>query len=237
MGVYAVKQTMVSDDFLSVTRLDAGKIDNLLRSGCPDTCREEFEQMLDDIHFDQFKSMVLRLYVCTDIYIMARNFANELGISDGRFTSLLGDADSIEEQLSTLEATKKYLIIMIEQCISWRIERARSNKCGVVSNAKKYIESNYMRDDISLESIAHEVGLSPTYFSALFKKETGQCLSNYLNMVRIDKSKQLLCCTSKMIYEIAFEVGFQDYRYFGQIFKKYTGQTPRQFQKVANVRT
>ncbi len=226
-----------ADDFSSVNRLDAKKIDSLLRSGRPDTCREEFEKMLDDIHFDDLSSLVLRLYVCTDIYIMARNFANELGISDGRFTSLLGDADGIEQHLATVEDTKKFLIIMIEQCISWRIERAKTNKCCVVNNAKKYIESNYMRDDISLESIAHEVGLSPTYFSALFKRETGKCLSTYLNLVRIEKSKQLLCCTSKMIYEIAFEVGFQDYRYFGQIFKKYTGQTPRQFQRVANVRT
>ena len=87
-----------------------------------------------------------------------------------------------------------------------------------------------MHDDISLTAVAYAVGLSPTYLSALFKRETGQKLSEYLNLVRIRRSKELLSCTSKMIYEVAFEVGFQDYRYFSQIFKKYTGLTPRQFQ-------
>ena len=92
-----------------------------------------------------------------------------------------------------------------------------------------------MHDDISLTAVACAVGLSPTYLSTIFKRETGQKLSEYLNQVRIGRSKELLCCTSKMIYEIAFEVGFQDYRYFSQIFKKYTGQTPRQFQSCGNV--
>ena len=226
-----------ADEFGQVNRMDSKKIDHLLRTGCPDTCREEFGKMLDEISFYDFKSMVLRMYVCTDIYIVARKFAAELGISDSRFTSLLGTADDLEDHLSTVEATAQYLISIVEQCIKWRIENAKDGKNYVVGNAKRYIEFNYMRDDMSLDTIAREVGLSPTYFSALFKKETGCCLTNYLNKVRIDKSKQLLCCTSKMIYEIAFEVGFQDYRYFSQIFKKYTGQTPRQFQKLANVRT
>ena len=98
----------------------------------------------------------------------------------------------------------------------------------------EYIEAHYMQNDLTLNCVAHEVGLSPTYFSSLFKKETGKCFSDYLNHVRIEQAKRLLCCTSKMIYEIAFEVGFQDYRYFSQIFKKYTGQTPRQFKNAAN---
>ena len=91
-----------------------------------------------------------------------------------------------------------------------------------------------MQNDLTLNCVAHEVGLSTTYFSSLFKKETGKCFSDFLNNVRIEHAKHLLCCTSKMIYEIAFEVGFQDYRYFSQIFKKYTGQTPRQFKNAAN---
>ena len=91
-----------------------------------------------------------------------------------------------------------------------------------------------MDENISLRSVAEAVGLSPSYLSALFKREIGQNLSEYLTNVRIRRSKELLCCTSKMIYEIAYAVGFRDYRYFSQIFKKYTGQTPRQFQSTAN---
>ena len=78
------------------------------------------------------------------------------------------------------------------------------------------------------------MNFSPTYFSSLFKKETGTNFINYLTQARIHKAKTLLCCTSKMVYEVAYEVGFRDYRYFSQIFKKYTGQTPREFQCSSN---
>ena len=101
-------------------------------------------------------------------------------------------------------------------------------------NARSYIDEHYMKSELSLTSVASAVGISPTYLSALFKKESGKNLSEYITMVRINKSKELLCRTLKLIYEIAYEVGFQDYRYFSQIFKKQTGQTPREFQNAAN---
>ena len=78
------------------------------------------------------------------------------------------------------------------------------------------------------------VGLTPTYLSALFKKESGQNFTDYVTTLRITRAKELLCCTKKLISEIAYEVGFRDYRYFSQIFKKQTGMTPRQFQNSTN---
>jgi len=226
-----------ADEFFNVRRLDVQKIENLLRSGSLYNCRSELDSLLDEIRFDDLHSLVLRMYVCTDIYISARSFSRELGISDSAFAEQFGEADDIELKITAVDGTKDLLYILVEQCINWRIKASRENVGSVVKNAQKFIESNYMREDISLNSIAYEVGLSPSYFSSLFKKETGKCLSDFLNEVRINRSKQLLCCTSKMIYEIAFEVGFQDYRYFSQIFKKFTGQTPRQFQTKANLST
>lgn len=226
-----------ADEFFNVRRLDVQKIENLLRSGSLYNCRSELDSLLDEIRFDDLHSLVLRMYVCTDIYISARSFSRELGISDSAFAEQFGEADDIELKITAVDGTKDLLYRLVEQCINWRIKASRENVGSVVKNAQKFIESNYMREDISLNSIAYEVGLSPSYFSSLFKKETGKCLSDFLNEVRINRSKQLLCCTSKMIYEIAFEVGFQDYRYFSQIFKKFTGQTPRQFQTKANLST
>jgi two-component system response regulator YesN len=91
-----------------------------------------------------------------------------------------------------------------------------------------------MDGDLSLRAVAEAVGLSPSYFSAAFKREMKENFSDYLTKVRIRRAKELLCCTTKLIYEIAYDVGFRDYRYFSQIFKKQTGQTPRQFQNSTN---
>ncbi len=229
-----MKQPSAADEFSHVQRPDSRKLDTLLRSGCLEHCREDFDSILAEVRFQELESLFLRIYVCTDIYITARSFAREIGISDNRFTSAFGNADDLGRHLTTSDGTAAYLYTIFEQCIRWRIEQARDKGSSAIRNAVSYIDSHYMQSELSLNSVAHEVGLSPTYFSSLFKKETGKCFSDYLNSVRIEQAKQLLCCTSKMIYEIAFEVGFQDYRYFSQIFKKYTGQTPRQFKHAAN---
>ena len=68
----------------------------------------------------------------------------------------------------------------------------------------------------------------------MFKKAVGTNFVDYLTRVRIERAKELLCCTSLQVSEIADQVGFRDYRYFSQIFKKYTGYTPREFQEHSN---
>ncbi|MBR4555185.1 MAG: helix-turn-helix transcriptional regulator [Ruminococcus sp.] len=219
----------------NVKRLDIKRVEQLLRSGCIEDCGAELDSILEDISFQALKSLVLRLYVATDIYLAARTFTDEIGIPNEDFVEKFGNVDDIDDKLLTVDGTTSYLHNAVEQCIRWRMEKARDSGSNPVKLAREYIDSNYMHEDISLSSVAYAVGLSPAYLSALFKKETGRKLSEYLNLVRIDRSKELLCCTSKMIYEIAFEVGFQDYRYFSQIFKKYTGQTPRQFQNNVNI--
>ena len=230
-------RTASADEVCSVQRPDSRKLDALLRSGGLEHCREDFETILAEVRFQELESLFLRIYVCTDIYITARSFAREIGVSDSLFTESFGSADDLGRHLMTSDSTAAYLYTIFEQCIRWRIERAKDKGSSSILNAAEYIEAHYMQNDLTLNCVAHEVGLSTTYFSSLFKKETGKCFSDFLNNVRIEHAKHLLCCTSKMIYEIAFEVGFQDYRYFSQIFKKYTGQTPRQFQNAANVRT
>ena len=215
-------QPFVADEFCNVRRPDSRKLDALLRSGCLEHCREDFNSILAEVRFQELESMFLRIYVSTDIYITARSFAREIGINDSLFTASFGNADDLGRHLTTGESTAAYLCTIFEQCIRWRIELAKDKGSSTVRNAERYIELHYMQSELSLNTVAHEVGLSPNYFSSLFKK------------VRVEQAKKLLCCTPKMIYEIAYEVGFQDYRYFSQIFKKHTGQTPRQFKNTAN---
>ncbi|MBP3271919.1 MAG: AraC family transcriptional regulator [Ruminococcus sp.] len=104
---------------------------------------------------------------------------------------------------------------------------------STVTNARLFIDKNYTDHDLSLGTVADAVGLSPAYLSALFKRETGSNLSEYITFVRIEHSKELLGRTRKLFYEVADSVGFRDYRYFSQIFKRHTGMTPRQYQSFA----
>ena len=104
--------------------------------------------------------------------------------------------------------------------------------CAASVSAKRalaYINQNYFRR-ITLETVAEEVHVTPSYLSMLFKQQTGLRLIEYLNRCRIEKSKELIRAGDLKIYEIAYRVGYQDEKYFHIMFKRYTGMTATQFR-------
>ncbi len=216
-------------------RPDTGRIKELLKSGSRESCKEVLNSVLDGMRFREVHSFMLRLYACMDIYLTAKSFSGEIGISDDQFAERFGTVDDIEPRLRNPEGMISFLCETLTQCIDWRADKAHDGSRDMMRTASGYIDDHYMNYDISLSTVAEAVGLSPSYLSMLFKKETGQNFSCYLTDVRVRRAKELLCCTSKMVYEVAYDVGFRDYRYFSQIFKKNTGMTPRQYQNSVNV--
>ena len=223
------------DTYFDITRPDTTKITELLKSGSPADCRTTLDKVLDEIHFREIKSLMIKLYSCMDIFVVAKSFAKEIGISDEQIVARFGTAEDIEPRLRTTDEMISFLYETLIQCIEWRADSVRESGSDVMKTACAYIAGNYMNCDISLGSVAEAVGLTPSYLCMLFKKETGRNFSDHLTDIRIHKAKELLCCTSKMVYEVAYDVGFSDYRYFSQIFKKRTGMTPRQYQYSMNV--
>ncbi|HBR29662.1 MAG TPA: DNA-binding response regulator, partial [Firmicutes bacterium] len=101
---------------------------------------------------------------------------------------------------------------------------------NVVQVAIDYIKANY-RNNLNLQVIADQVNYSPSYLSFLFKQETGTNFIDYLNQYRIEQAKKLLRDTNDKNYEVAYQVGYQDEKYFYQIFKRYTGLTASQYRE------
>jgi two-component system response regulator YesN len=97
--------------------------------------------------------------------------------------------------------------------------------------AKQYIYDNYNRS-LTLESVSGFVGFNPTYFSVLFKKETGRNFSEYLTDLRMKNAKTYLVSTDMDIADIAAEVGYGDLKYFSKLFKKSTGINPTEYRKL-----
>jgi len=84
---------------------------------------------------------------------------------------------------------------------------------------------------MSLGQAAAHVLLSPTYFSALFRREVGETFIDYLTQVRIRKAIELLRSTSLTASEIAYRIGYQNPRYFYSVFRKVVGQPPNEFRQ------
>ena len=90
---------------------------------------------------------------------------------------------------------------------------------------------NQLSEDISLASIAEQVGISPNYLGNLFYQHTGQHFRDYLTKLRIERARELLLHTPLRIYEVAQQVGIQNPQYFSMLFQKTYGTSPSQLRK------
>lgn len=98
-----------------------------------------------------------------------------------------------------------------------------------IDYACKYIKDNF-HDQISLKSLAADIGMSETSFSHFFKKRTKRNFVNYLNEVRIGQATKLLIETTHNISEISYMCGFNNLSNFNRKFKEYKMQTPKEFR-------
>jgi YesN/AraC family two-component response regulator len=83
---------------------------------------------------------------------------------------------------------------------------------------------------ISLNSLSQHLHINESYLSKLFKKETNINFTDYLNETRINKSLDLIKNTDLNLMDIALTVGFEDQSYFTKVFKKFVGETPKQYK-------
>lgn len=100
-----------------------------------------------------------------------------------------------------------------------------------VAQAVMLIKQHYYEEYFGLSEAANNVGMNKQYLSSLFKKETGQGFSDYLNRIRISKACELLENTTMKSYEISQVVGFQDESYFSRVFKKVIGVRPNEYRR------
>lgn len=110
-------------------------------------------------------------------------------------------------------------------------ERKKNENGKPVREAQKYIHAHYALP-INLESISQTAGFNPTYFSLLFKKETGMNFLEYLTEVRIKEAKRLLADPRKTIADVASEVGYSDSKHFSKLFTRSTGLQPSKYRKL-----
>ena len=111
--------------------------------------------------------------------------------------------------------------------VKQKLEKPRTS--SHVERAKDYVRKHY-REKIYLDEIAESIGISPTHLSKLFKKETGQCLQDYINEERVFRAANLLMYSELSLMEIAEYVHFPSQSYFGKIFKQFKGVSPRIFR-------
>lgn len=124
---------------------------------------------------------------------------------------------------------------LLENCILNIINKKKEAEAVELSSsvraAQNYIDEHYA-EKIYLDDIAKAVLLSASYLSAIFKKESGITVTDYINSVRCNAAKELLKTTPLSLPAIAEQVGYSDEKYFQHSFKKFVGITPAQFRRI-----
>jgi two-component system response regulator YesN len=108
-------------------------------------------------------------------------------------------------------------------------ERNRSSK-SLISKAQDYVQEHYAEESLSLDDICGALGISNSYFSTIFKKETGKSFVGYLTDYRMQRAAQILLETDEKSYIIAKSVGYTDPNYFSYVFKRKFGVSPSKYR-------
>lgn len=151
-----------------------------------------------------------------------------------------GEILKILEKLNSEEEEKTYGYTEIMRCNLIEIliktmrkivnEETVSVKDSPTQFLIKYIEDNYS-SKVSLSELSKELNYSLPYISLKFKEETGFLFTEYLQKYRVEQAVRILANTDKKVSEIAQLVGYEDTKFFVEIFKKYMHITPQKFRK------
>jgi YesN/AraC family two-component response regulator len=98
------------------------------------------------------------------------------------------------------------------------------------TQVKTYIEDHFDQN-LSLKSLSDHFHLNASYLSQLFRQRCGKCLTEYIESVRMEKSKNWLETTDMTVAETALRTGYTDANYFSKVFKKNTGISPTDYQR------
>ena len=102
---------------------------------------------------------------------------------------------------------------------------------ALIQKSIEYMQEHF-RESLTLTDISHTIGLSVSYFSYLFKQETGKNYIEYLNEIRLLATMKDLMNTDEKVVVVAQKNGFQNLEYFSRYFKKQTGESPARWRKL-----
>ena len=205
-------------------------LEKFLNNGAEDEIDEFVDVYINELPEENLKSVLMRQYIIMDAYIVMMSFCEKIEGIEGEMQAQSEELKNSMKTIQTLEEIKNYIRMLLKKIIGVRDTISGRRYSDIIEIAKDQIRKTYMSDEISLNTIAAEVGMSPSYFSSIFSKEMGKTFVEYLTEIRMDRAKELLMCSSVKTSEIGYEVGYKDPHYFSYIFKKTQNCTPKEFR-------
>lgn len=208
---------------------DERDLSNAIKMGSEEEIREKIGAL-----FARFESLLLppnqyQIYLMEMMTSLLKVMhAYELSTEE-----IFGEHFNYANTIAALRSPAEMKQWCIECCIkiSALVKHERIHSTRVLAqNAKQYIAENYQNSELSVESLCSFLHVSPTYFSTVFKRETGMSFVAYLTEVRLQEAVSLLNTTNDKTYIIAGKVGYIEPNYFSYVFKKKFGVSPSKYR-------
>lgn len=174
-------------------------------------------------------------------YLDCRLFINEMLTALFRIARShnLNLVDLVEEdnlfilmkELEVLEKTEKWFLETCTRLNQHILENRMSGIQRMVEMAKMHVRTQFHDSDLNLDTISQMLHISPSYFSRMFKKESGMTFIQYLTEIRMEKAMEYILETDLKNFEIAEKIGYAEANYFSYSFKKFYGQSPTAMRK------
>lgn len=142
--------------------------------------------------------------------------------------SMLEIADKAAEHMDEKELCETMTEI-IEFFLHTTQTEAADSICQAVRQAVEYVEEHYY-ENLSLAALSEQFHVESSYFSRMFRKETGDNLMLFICKKRMEKALEYMKESDRNLTEIAFMVGYDDYTYFNKVFRKMLGVSPREYR-------
>lgn len=166
--------------------------------------------------------------LCFELFEMGYKIAQELNIK------LSADYSPLEKgrEISIL-TTVTDIRTWLEENLAGMMEQIgvhKSEPSLAIKKAMSYMDEHFA-EDLTLSTLASHIGLSPNYLSQIFKQETGKTFLEHLTNRRLEEAKKLLKQGDLNVSEVSFRIGYDNPRYFSELFHKQEKVTPGQYRK------
>lgn len=143
---------------------------------------------------------------------------------------LMKEVFGLTKKMANLIELRNEVFEWIKKVLAILEQKNESHSTDHVDAAKKWIQ-RHLDQNITIQKIASQVYMNPTYFCEYFKSQTGETVLDYVTRIRMEKARELLLTTNLKIYVVSEMVGYTDTKYFTKLFKKQYGETPSKYKE------
>lgn len=231
--VTKASETVGQAEKAELLKLDKAVLENFLKFGTAVDFDEFFEAYLRPLSQAALDSYLIKNYIFIDLVLTTAKFVHWLGGVVDQVIPEINQVETLLMHIRSIEQIRAETSKIFASALSFRDAQVHDQHGLLIHQAREYIVHHYADSELSLNVVAAHVNLSPSHFSTIFSRETGETFIEYLTRIRIEKAKELLKTTGLKSFEIADRVGYGDPHYFSTVFKKNTGLSPIEFRQSA----